>query len=156
MQTNFLDVDRGSYHFGSIELAHALFFQHRPCRFHNRTILPFGYAVLFRHIPTNEIAPNSHLLQITIELAGKVLFSAIRPQALDLSPCFHFDETFEVPKTFEDFTLLFNEIDPRVPRIVVDEGDEISTPAKTNVLCRPPYIRIYQVELVPAPVHSLG
>ena len=31
----------------------------------------------------------------------------------------------------------------------VDEGDEISAPTKTNVLCRAPYIRMYQVELVP-------
>ena len=37
-----------------------------------------------------------------------------------------------------------------MPRVVVDEGDEISAPAKTNVLCRPPNIGVYQVELVPA------
>ena len=40
--------------------------------------------------------------------------------------------------------------------IVVDEGDEISTPAKIIVLCRPPYIRMYQVELVQAPVTLVG
>ena len=39
-----------------------------------------------------------------------------------------------------------------MPRVVVDEGDEISAPAKTNVLCRSPHIGVYQVELVPAPV----
>ena len=43
-----------------------------------------------------------------------------------------------------------------MPRVVVDEGDEISAPAKTNVLCEPPYIRMYQVELVPAPVALVG
>ena len=140
MQTNFLDVDRGSYHFGSIELGHALFLQHCPCRFHNRTILPFGYAVLFRHIPTNEIAPNSHLLQITIELAGKVLFSAIRPQELDLRLCFPFDNIFQVSETVKTFSRLFDEVGPCVPTIVVDEREEILTPAKTYVQCRSPYI----------------
>ena len=55
-----------------------------------------------------------------------------------------------VPETVEEFTLLFDEVDPCVSRIVVDEGDKISTLAKTDVLCRPPYIRMYQVELVPA------
>ena len=50
-------------------------------------------------------------------------FSAIRPQVVDFSPCFPFDETFEVSETVEDFTLLFNEVDSRVPRVVVDEGD---------------------------------
>ena len=43
-----------------------------------------------------------------------------------------------------------------MPRVVVDEGDEISTPAKTNVLCRPPNIGVYQVELVPAPITLVG
>ena len=43
-----------------------------------------------------------------------------------------------------------------MPRIVVDEGDEISGPAKTNVLCQPPYIRMYQVEFVSAPVTLVG
>ena len=43
-----------------------------------------------------------------------------------------------------------------MPRVVIDEGDEISTPAKTNVLCRPPYIRMYQVELVPILVLLVG
>ena len=41
-------------------------------------------------------------------------------------------------------------------REVIDEGDKISAPAKTNVLCRPPYIVMYQVELVPAPVSLVG
>ena len=89
---------------------------------------------------------------ITVELTGKVLFSAIRPQALGLASRFGFHEPFEVPEIVEDFALPLNEVDPCVPRVVVDEGDEISTPAKTNVLCRPPYIEMYQVELVPAPV----
>ena len=40
--------------------------------------------------------------------------------------------------------------------MVIDEGDKISTPAKTNVLCRPPYIGMYQVELVPALVTLVG
>ena len=43
-----------------------------------------------------------------------------------------------------------------MPCVVVDEGDEISAPAKTNVLCWPPYIGMYQVELVPAPVSLIG
>ena len=96
------------------------------------------------------------MLQITVELTGKVLFSAIRPQALDLFPYFPFNETFKVPETVEDFTLLLNEIDPSESRVVVDEGDEILTPTKTNVLCRPPYIRMYQVKLVPALVSLVG
>ena len=43
-----------------------------------------------------------------------------------------------------------------MPHVVIDEGDEISAPAKTNVLCWPPYIIMYQVELVPAPVTLVG
>ena len=35
-------------------------------------------------------------------------------------------------------------------RVVVNEADQISAPAKTNVLCRSPYIEMYQVELFPA------
>ena len=44
----------------------------------------------------------------------------------------------------------------RYGRVVVDEGNEISAPAKTNVLSRPPYIEMYQVEPVPAPVTLVG
>ena len=43
-----------------------------------------------------------------------------------------------------------------MPRVVVDEGDEISAPTKTNVLCRPPYIKMYQVELVLDPFMLVG
>ena len=120
-----LDVDGGSYRFGPIEVGHALFFQHSPFHFHNRMILPFGYAVLLRRIPASVFALNSHLLQITVELVGKVLFSTIRPQALDLPLYFPFDKIFQVLKTVENFTLLFDEVDPCVPVVVVDEGDEI-------------------------------
>ena len=63
---------------------------------------------------------------------------------------------FEVSETVDDFALPLNEVDPRVPRVVVDEGDEISAPAKTNILCRPPYIGMYLVELIPAPVTLVG
>ena len=41
-------------------------------------------------------------------------------------------------------------------RIVVDEGDKILAPAKTNVLCWPPYIGMYQIELVSAAVTLVG
>ena len=43
-----------------------------------------------------------------------------------------------------------------MPRVVIGEGDEITAPTKTNVLCWPPYIGMYQVELVPAPVSLIG
>ena len=43
-----------------------------------------------------------------------------------------------------------------MPVVVVDERDEILTPAKTHILCRFPYIRMYQVELVPAPISLIG
>ena len=62
----------------------------------------------------------------------------------------------EVPKIVEDFAFPLNEVDPRVPCVVVDEGDEISAPAKTIVMCRPPYVGMYQVKLVPAPVMLVG
>ena len=77
-------------------------------------------------------------------------------QALDLPSRFRFHEPFEIPETVEDFALPLNEVDPCVPRVVVDEGDEVSAPAKTNVLCRPPYIGMYQVELVPTSVALVG
>ena len=79
-----MDVDRGSYRFNPVELGHALFFQHCPCRFHNQMVFHFSYAILSLRVSVTEFTPNSHLLQITLELAGRVLFSTIRPQALDI------------------------------------------------------------------------
>ena len=43
-----------------------------------------------------------------------------------------------------------------MPRVVVDEGDKILASAKTTILCQPPYIRMYEVELVPAPITLVG
>ena len=43
-----------------------------------------------------------------------------------------------------------------MPRVVIDQGDEISALAKTNILCQSPYIEMYQVELVPSPVSLVG
>ena len=90
---------------------------------------------MFERIPATEFVSNAHLMQITVELAGKVHFSAIRLQALDLPLCFPLDNIFQVLETVENFTLLFDEVDPCVLAVVVDEGDEISTPTKTHVLC---------------------
>jgi hypothetical protein len=43
-----------------------------------------------------------------------------------------------------------------VPRVVVDEGNEVSASAKTNVLRRPPYVGISQIDLVTAPITIVG
>ena len=51
---------------------------------------------------------------------------------------------------------LLDEIDPRVSAVVIDEGDKISTPSQTYILCWSPYIRMYQVELVLALVTLVG
>ena len=69
-----------------IEFGYALLFQHCPCRVDNRPVFP-----LFRCVFEVELSPNSLLLQITVELAGKILLSAIRLQALDLPLCFPFN-----------------------------------------------------------------
>ena len=151
-----LDMYRGSYLFGPIKLGQALFFQHCPRHFHNRPILPFGHTVFRRRIPITEFALNSHLLQITVELAGKVLFSAIWLQALDLPLCFPFDKIFRVPKTVENFIILFDEVDPCVPAVIVDEGDKVSTPAKTHVLFGPHTSECIKSSLFRLRLHSLG
>ena len=96
------------------------------------------------------------LLQITVELTGKEFFSAIQPQALDLSFGFRFHKPFEVPETIEDFTLLLDEVDSREPRIIVDEGDKISASAKTNILCRSPYMKCIKSSLFRLRLRSFG
>ena len=40
--------------------------------------------------------------------------------------------------------------------VVVDEGDEKSTPTKSHILCQSPYIRMHQVKLASAPVSLVG
>jgi hypothetical protein len=85
-------------------------------------------------------------------LTGKVLLSAIRTQALNLLSGLVLHEPFQVLEAVEDFTLPLNEVDPCVPCVVVDEGNKVSASAKTNVLRLPPYVGMYQIELVSAPI----
>ena len=112
-----------------------------------------SYFWLHHYAPAYILQLNSlHLLQIISELDRKVFFSFIRLQELYLSLCFPFHKAFQVLKTIQDFTFLLNEVDPCVPVVIVYEGAEISTLTKTNILCRSPNIRTYQIELVLAPV----
>ena len=88
--THFLQSDSKyrprSNCFGPLELGHALFLQHCPSCFHNRSILPFRYAVLSRCISPTTFASNSHLLQIIVQFAEKA------PPHLPL--CFPFNKSF--------------------------------------------------------------
>ena len=68
---------------------------------------------------------------------------------------FLFDKTFKVQESVENFALVFDEVDSIMPVVVIEEGEEISTLAKTYILCQNTYIRTYSVELVSAPV-TLG
>jgi hypothetical protein len=43
-----------------------------------------------------------------------------------------------------------------MPRVVVDEENEVLASAKTNVLRWPPYVGMYQIELVAAPITIVG
>ena len=64
--TPFPGSDSGCKHssngFNTIKLGHALFFHYCLWRFQNQPVLPFGYAILFRHIFATKFALNSHLL----------------------------------------------------------------------------------------------
>ena len=120
--------------------------------FNNRSTLPFGYTILLQCIFATEFVPNSHLLQIIVELAGKVLLSAIWPHALDLPLYFPFDKIFQVPKILEDCNILFDDVKPCMPVVVFDEGDEISTPMKTYFLCWSPYIWMDKIQPISAPI----
>jgi hypothetical protein len=89
-------------------------------------------------------------------LAGKILLSAIRTQALDLPSRLVLHEPFQVSEAVEDFAVSLNEVDPCVPRVVVDEGNQVSASAKTNILRWPPYVGMYQIEFVTAPITIVG
>ena len=43
-----------------------------------------------------------------------------------------------------------------MPSEIIDEGYEISAPSDAHVLCRSPYIRVDQIELIPAPISIIG
>ena len=62
----------------------------------------------------------------------------------------------KVPKTIKDFALLLDEVDPCVSVVVVDEADEISTPANAHILCSSPHIRIDKIEPVPTLILLIG
>ena len=69
------------------------------------------------HVPVGEFTLNSFLLQIARELVEKVLFSAIKPEALfsvigiealDPSTCLPFGKAFHLQEVGGDFTLFLN------------------------------------------------
>ena len=142
---------RTGFCFGIVLLVH-----HGPRYFEDVPIFALGYTVLLRSVSASEFSPNSFLSEIRREVVREVLLAAIRSQASYMSTSGFFDFVLECLEMSEHFTLLPHWVDSGVPGEVVDEGDEISAPAKTNVLCQPPYIGMYQVKLVPAPVSLVG
>ena len=55
---------------------------------------------------------------------------------------FFFDLSFELLKVGEHFALLHHQEDPRVARVVVDEGDVVAASAEHRRLSRSPYVRV--------------
>ena len=64
------------------------------------------------------------------------------------------NKVLKVLEAFENFAFPLDEVDPSVSAIIVDEGDEISTPTKTNILLVPIHPNGL-IELVTTPV-SIG
>ena len=59
---------------------------------------------------------------------------------------FFFYSVLEFLEVGEHFALLLDREDPRVPRVVVDEGDVVTTSSDGQSLSRCPYIRGCDVE----------
>ena len=57
-----------------------------------------------------------------------------------------FDLSLELLEVREHFALLLDREDPRVTRVVVDEGDVVAASAERRRLSRSPYVRVYYVE----------
>ena len=118
-----LDVDRGSNNFGPVELGDDLFpptlpmallqptnYSFRPCRFSPACLCNWICA----EFPF--VADNSWIGQ------KSTLFRHLT--ACTWSPYLYpIGEDFSVPETVKESTLLFDQVDPRLPAVVVDEGD---------------------------------
>ena len=93
------------------------------------------HTVLLWCVSVREFSSNSFFQQITRELVGKVLFSAIGPQSLDLFSGLPFGNALYLREAGEDFALLRDQARPSVPSVVIDEGYKVMTSTETHVLC---------------------
>ena len=59
---------------------------------------------------------------------------------------FFFNSALKLLEVGEHFALLFRWEDPRIARVVIDEGDVVAASADRRLLSWSPYIRVYYVE----------
>ena len=65
--------------------------------------------------------------------------------ASNVPTSFFFDAALELLEVREHFALLLHQEDPRVARVVIDEGGVVAASAERRRLSRSPYVRVYYV-----------
>ena len=85
-------------------------------------------------VSVREFSSNSFFQQITRELVGKVLFSAIGPQSLDLFSGLPFGNALYLREAGEDFALLRDQAHSSVPSVVIDEAYKVTASSDAHLM----------------------
>ena len=97
----------------------------------------FRNTIFLGYVTAQKFSPYSLTLEIGDEFVREVLLSSIQ---------FFLHLGLELSEVGDDFTLLLHREDPCVVRVLVDEGDVITTSSDRQHLSWSPYIRVDYVK----------
>ena len=88
---------------------------------YNVSFLPLHNHILMGVLKYCELPPNACLSTKINKLTKGILPSIVRPEELDLPTCLGLHKSFEHLKPLENLTLGLQEINPGLPRVVINE-----------------------------------
>jgi len=91
----------------------------------NGCVLPFNNPILLGIIGYNELPLDSCILAEIVEVLGVIFSSIIWYEDFDLPACQVFNLSLEFLELGEDFIFSLQEVDPRLPWEVINEGGEV-------------------------------
>ena len=84
-------------------------------------VLPLRNPILLGVVRNYELPHNACLRTVINKLTKGILPSIVRPEDLDLLTCLGLHKSFELLKPLEDLTLGLQEINPGLPRVIINE-----------------------------------
>jgi hypothetical protein len=120
-----------------------LIMQHRSHCTGNGLVLPLGNPVLLGVVRYSHLSPDAMLCTKVYKLSRGILSPIIRPQDFDpLSPLV-LHKSSELLEPCEDLTLGLQEIDPSLPRVVINKCEIVLTTTQGPLSHGPTHVRVY-------------
>jgi hypothetical protein len=120
-----------------------LIIQHRSRCTGNGPVLPLGNPVLLGVVGYDHLSLDAMLCTQVYKLSRGILSLVIRPQDFDPLSRLVLHKSSELLEPCEDLTLGLQEIDPSLPRVVINKCEIVLTTTQGPPSHGPTHVRVY-------------